>query len=95
MGLTLLGAIFSLVRMISAYSLRGAFSQKSESFVANDDAPGKKEEGGRERGKGRKERRKLFPWEVKTSGLQLGRKSQATEITYFQASLWSRLSTDS
>lgn len=46
MGLTLLGAVFSLVEeMVSAYSLQGAYSQKSKS-----DAPGKK---GRGRGKGR------------------------------------------
>lgn len=56
MGLTLLGAVFSLVRMIPAYSLRGAYSHKSKSFVANDDAPGKKEEGGREEKEGRRER---------------------------------------
>lgn len=60
MGLTLLGAVFSLVRMIPAYSLWGAYSLKSKSFVANDDAPGKKEEGGREEKEGRKERKKLF-----------------------------------
>lgn len=41
-----------------------------------------KEEGGGkgERGKGRKERKKLSPWKVGTSGPQLGRKSQATEL---------------
>lgn len=37
---------------------------------------GKKEEGQR------KEGNKLFPWEIRTSGPQLGRKRQATEIAY-------------
>lgn len=48
--------------------------------------PGKKKEGERKGKEGRKEGHKLFPWEVRTSGPQLGRKSQATEIAYFQAS---------
>ena len=78
MGLTLLDAVFPLVKeMGSAYSLQGAYSQKSKS-----DTPRKKEEGGGkgERGKGRRERKKLSPWKVGTSGPQLGRKSQAAKL---------------
>ena len=54
-----------------------------------DATPAEKEQGGRKEGRegGRRERKKLFPWEVGTSGPQLGRKSQAIEIAYFQASL--------
>lgn len=84
-GLTLLDAVFPLVKeMGSAYSLQGAYSQKSKS-----NTPRKKEEGGGkgERGKGRRERKKLSPWKVRDQWPPAGEKEPSSKIISFQSSL--------